>query len=1115
MVTGKVAHIGHSAEHSMPPSTQSRLSALLAKLEDKDLNCRKSSLEGIKELMQREVDQEKSMDNIAISPLIDTVLSTLDKKCKHFSMGDLGPHSQLAHSAAHLLTELAHHATHQHLRLSPHLIASIVKQLVSWLPLDVGSGSQFHSLHQACAKLVCSLADNVAAFHIHNVDSFAKSRSSACSTPSWTQTSSHDSSDLNDSSSSSSSSNVNENPSQQQIAVYMDSLCRPLMVALCSKVEPTSRGATTCLEALVSMGCWSFACPSLIEELCLRAVNVMQERTILSTSIAQLSLISNLAKKNHASLSYFRAGLLKKGADILLSNGPWQQRVAAARMIGCLLSMECHASMGSKQDKQAVTRAIESLEHCKLDKVAMVRSPVVEALKKARPPQGLEKDHVLSIPGAASTSICSTMKSSKVDYRKRRRKKPLCAPNEKESAFPSPVLVRRDPFSGNGRWTNRVTPVSGWSSSDSVDSFVDVKCPRKKVARTNAWDGKLSELPRKNRKSNVVSSSSSSTFSSSASSSVSIASPSASSSCNLADMTNRRPLSSCCCMEKTMETASHAPDVLLNSPSAESDLSNKFEKCGGIDLCGASSEEEKDVDITRDADNAKDNDACDFEENCSPFSTPTYIHHNPIAQLEILEEAEGLEVSKSDDVLSATQVGLVVSSLEHIKPQSTDVTEGMKSIDLFNEAAWNVRNNPIATDDSELDSPRPTVFESCSNSVYCAEGDDEDDDVDIQERRPEMKDDCSVHTKALEKGEGHHEGNNFAEKRQRGQVEGGDGFVDLSLRNRSHECVPAKEEIQDYGTHDVRKQQVDETLRDWTVHNFREDAYEVRATEEHGILLVCSSADDCVNQLPQQECAKEAAVEYHEASVLVPKEMVIEGREIQEETNLCHAIEWQNVSSCECVARGHCGSCQYDSSAEKCILKENEGQCTATSSSKNGGIDGSAIKDAIKSENQISNNYQEQQSYHPDNSHPLLAIYEHEGVSNNFSVLTDSNVTQQVFDGEAVMESRYDCPPRSWLTGGITHEEDMQDLKLAKDMEFLQAYPVRKSLACGDDDEPKEVDGEENGSSVLGWLSECYVVKKLGTIGTVILALAVPLAIVSIIVTFDTKEEASEFLVPT
>ncbi|MCO5568080.1 hypothetical protein L7F22_021775 [Adiantum nelumboides] len=1086
-------------EHSMSPSTQSRLSALLAKLEDKDPNCRKSSLEGIKELMQREVNQEKSMDNIAISPLIDTVLSTLDKKGKHFSMGDLGPHSQLAHCAARLLAELAHHATHQHLRLSPHHIASIVKQLVSWLPLDVGSGSQSHSLHQACAKLVCSLADNVAAFHIHNVDSFAKSRFSASSSPSWIQTSSHDSSDLNDSSSSSSSSTVDENPSQQQSAVYMDSLCGPLIVALCSKVEPTSRGATTCLEALVSMDCWRFACSSLIEELCLRAVNVMQERTVLSTSIDQLSLISNLAKKNHESLSYFRAGLLKKGADILLSNGPWQQRVAAARMIGCLLSMQCHASMGSKQDKQAVTRAIESLEHCKLDKVAMVRSAVVEALKKAKPPQGLGKDHALSTPGAASTASCSAMKSSKVDYRKRRRKKPLCGPNEKESAFPSPVLVSRDPFSGNGRWINRVTPLSGWSSSDSVDSFVDVKCPRKKVARTNAWDGKLSELPRKNRDSNVVSSSSSST----ASSSVSLASPSASSSCNFADVKNR-PLSSCCCMEKTMETASHAPDVLLNSLSTESDLSNKFEKCGGVDLCAASSEEEKDVDITRDADNAKDNDACDVEENCSPYSTPTYIHHNPIAQLEILDEAEGLEVSKFDDVLSATQVVLVVSSLEHIKPQSTDVTEGMKCIDLVNEGAWNVRNNPIATDDSELDSPRPTVFESCSNRVYCVEGDDEDDDVDIQERRPEMKDDCLVHTKVLKKGEEHHEGNELVEKRQHGQVESGDGFVDLSLRYHSHECVPAKEELQNYGTNDVRKQQVEETLRDWVGNNCREDAYEVRATEEHGSSLLCSSADDTVTQLPQQEHAKEAAVENYEASILVPKEMLMEGREIQEDKNSCHAFEWQNVSSCECVAQGHCGPCQYHSSAEECIPKENERQCTA-SSSENG---------AMKSENQTSN-YQEQQFFHSNDPHPLSAIYEHGGVSNNFSVLTDCNVTQQVFDGEADLESRYDCPPRSCLIGSITHEGDMQDLKPAKDMELLQACPVRKNLACGDEDEHKEVDSEENGSSVLGWLSECYVVKKLGAIGAVILALAVPLAVVSIIVTFDTKEEASEFLVPT
>ncbi|KAI5078140.1 hypothetical protein GOP47_0007964 [Adiantum capillus-veneris] len=1121
MVRGKTALVDGSAGYTMSSSIQSSLPALLGKLEDKDPKCRKTSLEAIRELMQREVVQEKSMNNF-MGPFINTLLGTLDKKSKHQLLVEQSPYSQLAHSSAVLLAELAHHATHHHLRLSLHHITSIAKHLVSWFPLDLGPASQSRSLHQACAKLVCSLADN-AALHVRNEDDdVTKTSSSTGSSASFTHSTSYDTSDMNDNSSSSSSSNyANENPHQQQYcaAVAMESLCRPLIAALCSKVEPISRGATTCLEPLVSMGSWRVASPSLIEELCLRAVNVMQERTILSTSIAQMSLLSSLAEKNCESLSYFRAGLLKKGADILLCNGAWQQRVAAARMIECLLSMGSHESMWSKPDKQAVTQAMEALEHCKIDKLAMVRSSVIEALRKAKLQRGLDKGHnSMSTAGVASTPSCTTMKSTcKVDYRKRRRKKPLCGPCEKQPDLSSP------PFSGNDRWSNKVTPISGWSSSDSVDSFINGNCPRKKVARTtSAHDGKTGASRQKIRQLNVHSVSSSLTISpSSSSSSVAVAPSSSSSSINV------RPS-----MEEMTESALHAPHTFLDSK-----LSNKLEKC--MDSFASSSEEEYDVHETHNVDHATNNHACATEQKCNSCATPTYIHHNPIAQLESLEEVENLEVSKSCDVPPATtSISLLLSMLENTKLQSMDVAEGMKRIELLNDKAWNIRNNPIATDDSELGSPKSRVFDGCS-TVYCADGDEE---RYVRGRQPKDKDDHPVYAREHQKGDDdniqgtqadvidvqateylqegvkfvyngqhvHVEGHKFANKGQHGHaedVEGDDGFVDLHSFSRK--------EQQGCGIDDGSKQNEVDTLGYCAVDGeCRDDSNDckgdVEAREKHGSLLARNlSEGGSANQLHMQEDFKAVSTENSD-SVLVSKGVLIGCEETQERDKTA----WHNVNACKFVSK------QYCSSAEKCTLKENNGHCTpgsSTLSTEDGGIDHAAIKDGANLEKQ-SSKYQEQCFCHADDSHPLVSTDEHEGIGDNFCVLTHPHDNHEALRNEPDFEpSRCECfPSEPQLKGSIEHEEDIRVLGPGKDIEALQAYSsVRKRLAHGQEDECRGNSVEESGNSVVRWLRECYVVKKLGAFGTLFLAISIPLAIVSFINTFDTKEDVDDFLVPT
>ncbi|MCO5580721.1 hypothetical protein L7F22_034591 [Adiantum nelumboides] len=168
----------------------------------------------------------------------------------------------------------------------PRIMAAVLRTLAS---LSGGAGHA-NNLHQACAKVVAS----VARYAIKPTSGVGRSISAA---------------DI------------------------LDSLCRPLLGLLSSNVEPVAVGSATCLQAVIETENWKLAAPELVHDVCSSTPGC----------------------------------------------GSWQQRAAAAQLLGTMIGCVDSGALGLE-----LVSTTKALENCHLDKVATVRQAVGEALSVAK-----------------------------------------------------------------------------------------------------------------------------------------------------------------------------------------------------------------------------------------------------------------------------------------------------------------------------------------------------------------------------------------------------------------------------------------------------------------------------------------------------------------------------------------------------------------------------------------------------------------------------------------------------------------------------------------------------------------------------------------------------------
>lgn len=249
------------------------------------------------------------------------------------------------------------------------------------------------------------------------------------------------------------------------------SLCHPLLTVLCSKVEPVSVGAATCLQALVESEKWKFATPHLERELCHRAAMALGERG--TQTVAHMHLVRSLAKFNPEALQEDGAQLLRTGLDILLAAGgncgPWQQRAAAAQLLGALLPALDEQTLASE-----LLPTSEALERCRLDKVTVVRQAIGEALNISKS-LASEVEHMLA--RSVSQEVPTPPRRSS-DPRKRGRRRSLWRGEDRELSLSS-----KEQLSGSQESQLVSYAYSSSSSPPSLGS-VSLASPATRIARS-------------------------------------------------------------------------------------------------------------------------------------------------------------------------------------------------------------------------------------------------------------------------------------------------------------------------------------------------------------------------------------------------------------------------------------------------------------------------------------------------------------------------------------------------------------------------------------------------------------------------------------------------------
>lgn len=311
------------AAHSSPISLSSvpqlslQLKQDLAMLAHKDPDTRRSSLEALKQFIEGELDA-RSMPGF-----LEQVSGETGKSSGSYAIS--------------LFVEVARVHKQATVPFIPRIMAAVLRTLAS----SSGGAGHANKLHQACAKVVAA----VARYAIEPARSMSRSSSATD---------------------------------------VLDSLCQPLLGLLSSNVEPVAVGSATCLQAIVESENWKLAAPELVHDVCCRSSISLVEKG--KHSVVHMHLVRSLAKFNAGALQEYAASLLKVGIHILVATGgsttgcdSWQQRAAAAQLLGTLFGCLDHRTLASE-----LIRTLKALESCRLDKVATVRQAVGEALSIAK-----------------------------------------------------------------------------------------------------------------------------------------------------------------------------------------------------------------------------------------------------------------------------------------------------------------------------------------------------------------------------------------------------------------------------------------------------------------------------------------------------------------------------------------------------------------------------------------------------------------------------------------------------------------------------------------------------------------------------------------------------------
>lgn len=347
--------------HTSPTSSASQLSLQLkqdlAKLAHNDPDTRRSSLEALKGFIEGELDA-RSMPGF-----LEQVSGETGKSSGSYAIS--------------LFAEVARVHKQDTVPFIPRIMTAVLRTLAS----SSGGAGHGNNLHQACAKVMSA----VARYAIEPTSSAARSSLSTD---------------------------------------VLDSLCQPLLGLLSSNVEPVAVGSATCLQAVVEAENWKLAAPELVHDVCCRSSISLVEKG--KHSVAHLHLMRSLAKFNAGALHDYDGSLLKVGVHVLCAMGgnaaacgSWQQRVAAAQLLGTLLGGLDQRALPSE-----LIPTIKALECCRLDKVAKVRQAVGEALSIAKN-LASQIDPLLLHEGGSevSTTVLPPIHSRPPESRKRAARK--------------------------------------------------------------------------------------------------------------------------------------------------------------------------------------------------------------------------------------------------------------------------------------------------------------------------------------------------------------------------------------------------------------------------------------------------------------------------------------------------------------------------------------------------------------------------------------------------------------------------------------------------------------------------------------------------------------------
>ncbi|KAH7281020.1 hypothetical protein KP509_36G025800 [Ceratopteris richardii] len=312
---------GQSTVTTPSPNAASQLSMQLkqdlAMLAHKDPDTRRSSMEALKIFIEEELNLR------TMSAFLEQLSGETGKSSGFYAMS--------------LFAEVARVHKEAIVPFIPRIMAAVLRNLAS----SSGGAGYTNNLHQACAKVVASVAR-----YAIEPDS-------------------------------------NRAPSSSATDV-LDSLCQPLLELLSSNVEPVAVGSATCLQAIIEADNWTLATPELIHDVCCGTTISLAEKA--KHSVSHIHLARSLAKSNPAALQEYATSLLRVGVHVLVSTGEnapgygtWQQRAGAAQLLASVIDCVDHRVLASE-----LAFTLKALEKCRLDKMPTVRQAVGEALKAAK-----------------------------------------------------------------------------------------------------------------------------------------------------------------------------------------------------------------------------------------------------------------------------------------------------------------------------------------------------------------------------------------------------------------------------------------------------------------------------------------------------------------------------------------------------------------------------------------------------------------------------------------------------------------------------------------------------------------------------------------------------------